>query len=77
MVERPNRLRSRHQQYHDQTACRLMMPYWQTLAARLRRGRMRTHAVAISWLIVVLYCRRFVERREEGRRLGVVLSPAL
>ena len=33
--------------------------------------------MAISLLIVVLYCRRFVERREEGRRQGVVLSPAL
>ena len=76
MVERPNRLRSRLQQHHDQTAC-LMMPCQQTLAARLRRGRRRTHAVAISLLIVVLYCRRFVERREEGRRQGVVLSPAL
>ena len=78
MVERPNRLRSRHQQYHDQTACHLMMPCWRTLAAApLMRGRRRSHAVATSWLIVVLYCRRFVERREEGRRQGVVLSPAL
>ena len=77
MAERPNRLRSRHQQYHDQTALHLMMPCRRTLVAPLRRGRRRTHAVATSLLIVLLYCRRFVERREEGRRRGVVLSPAL